>query len=596
MSDNFIEAETSSSEHEPDLKTKRSLWGKVAIVALVLFLSNLPYLYAFLKREDRIYLGIGFNFDDVCVYLSWIRQAAGATPLHVFNVFTTQPQNGMIANPLFLLLGLISRVTTLSPILVFHLSRLVFGGLLFWRLEKLLGTLSILSRNHVLIFALVAFSSGLGWLPGLWERDGIASPIDRWQPEAITFLSLLLNPLFLASLCLQISIFDFLLRAEREKTRLRIRLSFTAGFLAALLTLIHTYDLISVSLAWSLYGIARLVSKGERESKIRLVSSTLIASLLPLPALFWMIAALRSDALFSARAAVETPSPSPLWIALGYGLVSLLAFYALLAKRVSNIENDLSKQETSSQHLFLSLWSLGQFIALYLPVPFQRKMIQGLHLPLAILAGVAIPLFWERVMKKGGRTKISFPFFATFAVAILSLSNLRFLLREMSNSDNNLVQTGQHRAYITEPEWKTIEWLRANTKPGESLQALPWLALISAPNSDRRFIGVQDMTLPLLIPALTGLPAYCAHFGETPNFGAKLSNLSSFTSGKMPLEKRLAFKKEMNTTYLLFTQTPAIVSGSSEIAATAERVFRETTATDRLEPSPIQTILTHNVR
>ena len=571
-------------------------WG---LIAFALLLGCLPYLYAYARREDRVYLWLGFNFDDACVYLSWIRQAAtNSNPFRVFNLFTTDAQGGMTANPLFLALGLLSRLTHLAPITVFHLTRVLFGGLLFRQIGKLLETLQFPKKTYLVIFATVAFSSGLGWIPGLWDINSIQSPIDRWQPEAITFLCLLLTPLFLASLCLQVMTLDFLLRSEDATDPKNARkMAIFAGICAALLTLIHTYDLISLSVVWSLYLVYRFVTLKEKSAKVSLTTQTAIAGIIVLPALFWMYLSLKQNALFSARVAVETLSPSVWWVIVGYGGTLALALvpFANLRKKPPISEENAETSVSVHTLAFIGLWTVGQILASYLPVSFQRKMIQGAHLPIAILAGFAIWSLWIK-MNAGKTKKIPLFAFAGGIILLLSLSNIRFVLREMSNSDANLVQTGRHRAYLSEPEFRAIEWIEANTKPDDAVQALPWLSLNRDPETGHRLVGLRDLTMPVLIPALTGRRAYCAHFGETPDFGGKLSALMQFTSGKMPLPQRLEFRKEMKVDYLLFTQTPAITNTDSEIATNAETAFRETTTSDRQENSLISVILTTNVR
>ena len=56
----------------------------------------------------------------------------------------------------------------------------------------------------MLLSLVICFSAGLGWIPGLWETGSLGGPVDKWQPEAITFLSLYIFPLFIVSLLLMI--------------------------------------------------------------------------------------------------------------------------------------------------------------------------------------------------------------------------------------------------------------------------------------------------------------------------------------------------------------------------------------------------------
>ena len=63
----------------------------------------------------------------------------------------------------------------------------------------------------------MGLSSGIGWLiPHVQSPVG---SVDVWQPEAITFLSIYLNPLFLAGLILMLGSFYYLLLARKHGPR-----------------------------------------------------------------------------------------------------------------------------------------------------------------------------------------------------------------------------------------------------------------------------------------------------------------------------------------------------------------------------------------
>ena len=92
----------------------------------VMALTLLPYLFGWLlvgaDAARGWYSWLGYNLDDSCVYLSWMRQAADG---HFFqhNLFTTEPQSGHQFNQLFLALGLLSRITALPTNIVYQILR-----------------------------------------------------------------------------------------------------------------------------------------------------------------------------------------------------------------------------------------------------------------------------------------------------------------------------------------------------------------------------------------------------------------------------------------------------------------------------------------
>src|SRR5207245_111423 len=119
-------------------------------------------------------------------------------------------------NLFFWVLGLFARVTHLPLALVDHVARFGFGALLLVLVYHLAAILTddLLSRRTV--FGFVALSAGLGWLiPGPPDAP-LSSPIDTWQPEAITFLSLYANALFCAAMTAMVGLFLCLLSAQRS--------------------------------------------------------------------------------------------------------------------------------------------------------------------------------------------------------------------------------------------------------------------------------------------------------------------------------------------------------------------------------------------
>ncbi len=188
---------------EPSTAEKSSYRWPVIISAITMVLTMIPYLIGQSFAESRRFMWLGYNLDDSCVYLSWMRQAADGS-WRALNLFTTDNQHGMLINPLFLLLGKFASISHIPLIGVYHGARILFGfGMLISVWSLLLNVLKE-SRARYLAFLFVCFSSGVGWFPLWWETSPILTPVDIWQPEAITFLSLYLSPLFAFALMLQV--------------------------------------------------------------------------------------------------------------------------------------------------------------------------------------------------------------------------------------------------------------------------------------------------------------------------------------------------------------------------------------------------------
>ena len=163
-------------------------WVAIGIMAL----TCIPYVVGYVTTPAGYhFLGFTYNVDDAFGYLSWMRQAADG---HFFlrNLFTTEPQSSRGFNLLFFALGTFARITHLSLVAVFHLTRIAFGIALllaiygmsaFWLEDK---------RSRRIGLLIVGLSAGIGWL---FHGEAMFSSVDRWQPETITFLSLYPSPL-----------------------------------------------------------------------------------------------------------------------------------------------------------------------------------------------------------------------------------------------------------------------------------------------------------------------------------------------------------------------------------------------------------------
>ncbi|MCS6775126.1 MAG: hypothetical protein RMJ43_13030 [Chloroherpetonaceae bacterium] len=520
---------------------------------LVMLLTLIPYGVGYALSEDRYFLWLGYNLDDSCVYLSWMQQASQGA-LRAYNLFTTDPQGGTLLNPFFLLLGQIGRVTGIPLIGVYHGARLLLGVLFFytiWWFTDLITTDASL-RRRMLLF--VAFSSGLGWLPHWWDTPPLHAPIDTWQPEAITFLSLLLSPLFIFSLCLQIAILGLLYLST---SRRNYRHAVLAGAMGFVLGLTHSYDVLSVSAVWGTYLLFQTFQK--KGAMLHAWMSTAIAGALTAPAVFYIYFQYRTEAVFRARADVATLSPPLHWVIIGYGGTLLLAILGIRALRTSSASHSSSEGNVTTTPIhttsppavpFLVVWMVINIAVAYAPgLAFQRKMLQGAHIPIALLAAAGAS---HGVLPRLPASLRTSPFTMPALLFLLALTNLRFVSREIMNYAANRSQTGQHRTSLQPGEIQALKWIREHTPPGSNVQPLPWVIQITQQGRIRR--APYDMTLACLTPGMTGRKVYCGHWGETPNYGTRLLEVSSLLYPETTDAQRTALLRRMKVQYLIFSQ------------------------------------------
>ena len=480
-------------------------WKWALLVSLgIVFLASIPYLFGYaIAPPVHKFVGLTYNVDDALVYLSWMRQAADG---HFFarNLFTTEPQIGHNFNLLFFALGRFAGLTHLPLIAVFHLARIVFGvGLLL--LIYAFARLWIPDlRTRRLVLLVAGLSSGLGWLVPIGQ--GFDRSVDLWQPEAITFLSIYLSPLFSFSMILMVgSLYLLYLHSLTGRARHAV----LAGALLLILGNVHTYDLIPVGITWALYASVSLLRRNTRPMLGGLIAGGIAVSSAAYQAYTYL-----HEPVFRIRADVLTLSPSIVFYLLGLGLLIPLA--ALGLRRFRSERAD---------YALLACWMLAALGAAYLPVSFQRKLLMGIHIPISILAGVGLAVAASRMK---GRASSAL---TVLLVILLIPSNVVFMTRDMARTTASEAHTTAHSPFISSDEIAVLEYLRLHSGANDVVLAQPSFAS--------------------LVPAWTGRPVYCGHWGETVRFGEKLREVLRYYRDTDDAEQRATFLRQRGIEYVV---------------------------------------------
>lgn len=510
--------------------------------ALTLLFASIPYLWGWLVVLPPGHVYPGFppqNIDDTAVYFAWMRQAENGQ-FFLRNQFTTEPQRGVLFNLFFLLLGNAARLFHLPLTVVYHGARVGCGALLLWAVAGLIGDTLRDGRARRIAFALVCVASGLGffWEASRGENAGIAKPVDLWQPEAVTFLSLYMTPLFSAALACMVVFFRALLRAERTG---RLRDAWPAAALGALLGNFHSYDVLHLFGVWGAYRIVGDIAarRVDPAGWTRLI----LVGLATLPTTAYQYWAFRSDLAFRERALNPTLSVSLHWVLLGLGIPALLAL-GMAAQTVwerrkgAGTARRLFADDAALR--FLLTWAVAGIAIAYVPAAFQRKMLMGAHLPICLLAGAGLAALSARLPG-------SLPRIAVLGTILLATpTNLWFLVRDVDRLSANISAT-PHRPFLTQNESDALRWLRENTRPTDAVLVGP------DPSSQRRFpFNPLYPHLSVYVPALAGNVAYNGHWGETGRrFGQTLADMRRFFRADTDDDFRRTLLREQNIRYVL---------------------------------------------
>jgi len=505
--------------------------------AIVMAATCLPYLHALAVAPPHArFMGFIYNVQDNNVYMGWMREAINGRWLFK-DPFTTEPQPGRgFFNVFFLALGLAARGLHVEPIWPYHAARLIFGFL------ALLTTYVFAARfcesvpARRLALGLVGLSSGFGWAWALLRPGAANYPIDFGSgavvPEAVTFLSLLIFPLFAISVWLILMTYLLLLRAWDTGSRKAL---VGASVAALLLANIHTYDAAVVYSVVVGALLAKAISERRLPWREAGISAVLVAvSIWPV---VYQYVFFRTDPVFQAKALTETLTPGGRWVASGLGLPLLLA----IPGGVMGL--------TRRRLLFPAVWVVVNWlIVAYAPLSFQRKMIEGMQIPICILAAAFAGDWWlcRRPDQSGPREPAEgLPYgisrrrgasLVAVAIVLLTMPSNAFFLQRVGHNLRANSEGGPYGfappLYLTDDEFAAMRWLREHTRPGDAV--------------------LSTSAMGAYLPGVAGSTVFVGHSAETMHFQSKLRAVGLFFTAMAPDAVRLEIVRRHHLRYLFF--------------------------------------------
>jgi hypothetical protein len=501
---------------------RRDVWIVWLVISVV---TTIPYIVAGLRTPDgHVFTGVLGAYDDTFTYFAWMRQSADGHWL-MRDPFTSEPQRRELFLPLWSALGLAVGVTGLSIPVVFHIARLASGLVLLVVARAVTRTVMKSQARVRFSLWLYATSAGFGWLVYLLNNRGnvfggaTSGSVDLNVPEAIAFRSVFAQVHFAIGIALVAGainlFFDALVRQEN-------RLALIAGALVSLLAVVHPYMVVAVcAVALAAAAGRPLVSGGEHAiggyaSGVRAV---MCFGVMVVPGLAYVLYLNRSNkVLGELLAVIDTPSPAATEYLHGAGVVALLAAAGFT----------LMWKMRSERGRLLFIWFVVQGAMLYAPLSFQRRLVEGLQLPLAIAASVAV--FWVtgrsfRHFRSRRYRKLVLASIIVFA----SLTNLGFVA-------GHLISRGPR----PEDSWRYL--------PADVDEAFGWLRVNSA--SDDVLLG--SYVTGNVAPSRTGLRVFFGHYGQTIRSGEKAEQVAAFYSNAIGDEAARRLFEDHGIKYVMY--------------------------------------------
>ncbi len=521
----------------PSLDVTSSELRLAAIVALaVVAISCLPYVVGYLATPpDQVFGGFLLDEIDSNTYLAKMQQGARgqwtATLLH-----TPEDHPALFLYMFYLALGHFAAWLGLPLILVYHGARVLCGLILLISLYLFLSLFLEERGVRWTAYWLAATGSGIGWLVAALAGNlalGGISPIDFWLMEAYVFFTLFLFPQSALAMALLLGVLGGMSEHFRQAQGWRPWL-FALGCGLALAVL-NPYVVVVGGIVLAGYWLAIWIARRRLPWREAVALTGLGVPLAP-PMVYYALQ-FKSHPIWASFLAQDVVPSPPIWYYLaGYGLIFLLALpgaWEVLSRR-------------AEQQLLLIAWPVMALLAVYVPLPGQRRLIFGAVIPLSVLAAiglctVVIPKVqnsrvaaWLSTCRYSrerlGRVLVA------LTVALASISNL-FLLASATLS-----------ATLGHPDL---------VQPVAVEEAIAWLGEHSAPEA----VILSSYRVGNIIPARIGRRVVWGHWDETAFYEEKKADVTDFFNAGTSDVERQAILRRYEVDYVFWGPAEQAMGG-----------------------------------
>jgi hypothetical protein len=502
---------------------KEKLWV-CAIACLAVLLLLLPYWLGYVfARPDLEPTGVIMNPEDSQSYFAKMLQGYDGYWLYRIP-FTTEEHTPAFIGGFYLLLGHLARSFGLSLVAMWHLARTLAALIMFLAIFSFIARFLPDTRARWIAYLLAIFGSGLGWLLFLLNQPTWLdwTPVDFKMPEAHPFFSALTFPHIAISTALLLA--SFWLTLEAFINRYRWLCAVGAGLINFATAIVFPFLIFLIAAVLGIYWVILAVQARRvlyREALI--VAVTLV---IPMPLVVYYSWTLASNSVFrtwDAQAITLSP-PAPHYL-IAYGVMILLALLSWRRRRANQI--------------FLWAWLIAAALLVYAPHPQQRRFVQGVQIPLAILATVG----WVQVVlpwlaqTRVFRWIISHPRYTP--AGLERLLSIVFVLT-MSLSNGYVLSSVTLTAMVEQPyplfrmrdEIAAVDWLRANTA--------------------RTDVVLSAYETGNYIAARAGNYVWIGHWTETVAWDSKLKEVEKFYSATTADEERTIFLRDQRIAYIFW--------------------------------------------
>ncbi len=510
------------------MSVTKKIWSIIGLATGLWILSGLPILVgAITTGPSEVFVGrVPATAADTTAYYSMIEQAKQGRILFS-NQFTSLTQHPTMFHPLWLVTGWIAFLLNLSPVWAYQLVRwlAVIGFLaLLWRiLEEIFSE----RRWQWISLLMITLSGGFGWLTQADFRryvDLSTTPADLWVAESTTFQSIGHSALFIGSQTLVLFLIWQLASWLQGQTRAGWRWT---GPTILLLGLIHPYDLVTVAavaFGWTGWTYLRSGKPSRPIGQVLRAGLGWIGWVIPVIVYYrWWV--LSEPAMAGWLAQNLDYTSAPYLTLLGFGLLVPLATYGAI--------RSLRERQTFL-HACLA-WAVIGLLLIYAPLSVQRRLLNGLQIPFALLAAYGFSMAWKRWKE--------WPLVRNVA-AICLATGLVLSPLVLLGVDIRYVLPGARPPYpvrITRDTYGAFQYIRQHSTLTQATWAESWVS-----NS---------------LTGLEGRTVVQGHAHQTIDFQQRLRDWLVFRTQLLNPDERTAILDRLNVKFLLWRPQDALPNG-----------------------------------
>jgi len=388
-------------------------WRWLLLVAGgIVLLAFVPFLWVLLAGVAGTswhFMGALHGYGDGALHLALVTQGADSGWLTRL-LFTPEPNSGTLMGVFYALLGQITSITALTPIVIFHVARLGAAVTMLLALYHLAANIWMRIRTRRLFFVFSLLGGGFGWL--LAPLAGSEAYLDLNAPQAFPFYGMLVNvhiPLAITCLAISAGVIVSVFRPNNGSAPNVNNGGLIVFLMGLALVFVYPLALAPLALAFVLRVLVHAAQHGGfAYAKVQWLLWFIVPAL-PVAVYYAMV--MRYDPIVRAAwMQTTTSAPSPLVMVLSFGLPLLIALPGLW-RAVRRFEPDGDQ--------FMLLWLLVIVLFVYLPGGFHQSFLLGITIPLMYFATRSIEDFWLDHISRRWRLRLMVALIPVMAASFL---------------------------------------------------------------------------------------------------------------------------------------------------------------------------------